>query len=269
MAKVWFITGAAKGFGRQFALAALERGDRVAATARDTSALTELVDRFGEAVLPLRVDVTDRTEVFDAVEATVHRFGRLDVVVNNAGYALMGAVEELGVQELRDQLETNLYGVVHVTQAVLPILRGQGSGHILQMSSGAGVFALGGLGGYSASKWAMEGLSEALAQEVAPHGIKVTLIEPGAFATGFKAIPAAQLNEVYEPLRASLAGNGGADLPGPEGVGQAILQLVDAEEPPLRVFFSEQLSQGVPAVYEQRLQTWAEWAHLAKVAEGR
>src|SRR5436305_3170123 len=172
MSRVWFITGSSRGVGGEFALAALERGDQVAATARDTAALTELVDRFGDAVLPLRVDVTDRTQVFEAVAATKERFGRVDVVVNNAGYALVGAVEELGEQELRDQLETNVFGVLHVTQAVLPVLRAQGSGHIFQISSVMGLTTLGGSGGYSASKWALEALSEALSQEVAHFGIK-------------------------------------------------------------------------------------------------
>src|SRR2546430_3434201 len=147
MSKVWFITGSSRGFGREFALAALKHGDQVAATARDTTTLTDLVERFGDAVLPLRLDVTDRTQVFEAVAAAQERFGRLDVVVNNAGYALVGAVEELGEQELRDELETNLFGVLHVMQAVLPVLRAQGSGHIFQISSALGQLAMAGVGG--------------------------------------------------------------------------------------------------------------------------
>src|SRR6266702_4040957 len=160
MSKVWFITGASKGFGREFTLAALERGDKVAATARNTDTLSDLVEKYGDAVLPVRVDVTDRAQVFEAVAAAKERFGRLDVVVNNAGYALIGAVEELGEQELRDQLETNVFGVFHVTQAVLLVLRARGSGHIVQISSAMGVATFAGTGGYSASKWALEGLSE-------------------------------------------------------------------------------------------------------------
>ncbi|MFI7166354.1 SDR family NAD(P)-dependent oxidoreductase [Rhodococcus erythropolis] len=272
MSKVWFITGSSRGFGREFALAALERGDRVAATARDTTTLTELVKRFGDAVLPLRVDVTDRAQVFEAVAAAKERFGRLDVVVNNAGYSLIGAVEELGEQELRDQLETNVFGVFHVTQAVLPVLRGQGSGHIIQISSALGVATFGGTGGYSASKFALEGLSDALAQEVAAFGIKVTLIEPGAFATDFasSSVFTAHSQDTYAPLYASLAEMGaGAQTPGPEAVGDAILQLVDAEEPPLRVFFGAEPTGWIPAVYQQRLETWAEWAHVSKAAEGK
>src|SRR6266545_871984 len=242
MSKVWFITGSSRGFGREFALAALERGDQVAATARDAGTLNDLVERFGDAVLPLRVDVTDRAQVFDAVAAAQQRFGRLDVVVNNAGYALVGAVEEISEQELRDQLETNLFGVLHVTQAVLPVLRAQGSGHIFQISSALGQLAMAGAGGHSASKFALEGLSDALSQEVAPHGIKVTLIEPGGYNTGFSSasVFAADRKDAY-----------------------------DAQHPPLRVFFGEGPTQWVPAVYQQRLQTWAEWSPLSKAAEGK
>ena len=272
MSKVWFITGSSRGFGREFALAALKRGDQVAATARDVGTLTDLVERFGDAVLPLRVDVTDRAQVFDAVAAAQERFGRLDVVVNNAGYSLIGAVEELGEQELRDQLETNVFGAFHVTQAVLPVLRAQGSGHIVQISSAMGVATFAGTGGYSASKWALEGLSEALSQEVAAFGIKVTLIEPGGFATDFANSSAftAHRQDAYDTLHASLNEMGAfAQMPGPEAVGGAILQLVDAEEPPLRVFFGEGPTQMAPQVYQQRLAEWAEWAHVSKAAEGK
>ncbi|MDF2562994.1 MAG: putative oxidoreductase [Microbacterium sp.] len=271
MSKVWFITGASKGFGREFTLAALERGDQVAATARDTTLLTDLVDRFGDAVLPLPVDVTDRAQVFDAVAATTARFGRLDVVVNNAGYTLIGAVEELGEQELRDQLETNLFGVLHVTQAVLPILRAQGSGHIVQISSAMGLATFPSTGGYSASKFALEGLSDALAQEVTGFGIKVTMIEPGAFATGLAAssVLTANRQDAYNPLYAAMSEMSATQAPAPEAVGGALLQIVDAEQPPLRVFFGEQATHWIPAVYQQRLETWAEWAHVSKAAEGK
>lgn len=183
MSKVWFITGTSKGFGREFARAALGRGDKVAATARNTDTLAELVAQYGDAVLPLPLDVTDRDAVIAAVQATREHFGKIDVVINNAGYGLFGTVEEITEQQLRDQLETNLFGVLHVTQAVLPILREQGSGHIIQISTVGGVAAFPNLGGYHASKWALEGLTESLAQEISGFGIKVTLVEPGAFGT--------------------------------------------------------------------------------------
>lgn len=170
MDKVWFITGAGRGFGQEFAKAALGRGDRVAATARNTGALDDLVAEHGPAVLPLRLNVTDRAGVLRAVQAAVAIFGRLDVVVNNAGYGLFGAVEELDPDQLREQFETNVLGPLHVIQAALPVLREQGRGHFLQVSSTGGVGAFPTLGGYNASKWALEALSDALSQEVAGSG---------------------------------------------------------------------------------------------------
>ncbi|MFD1274496.1 SDR family NAD(P)-dependent oxidoreductase [Streptomyces kaempferi] len=181
--KIWFITGASRGFGREWAIAALERGDSVAATARDLSTLDDLSATYGERFLPLRLDVTDRDADFAAVRRAHERFGRLDVVVNNAGYGHFGMVEEITEAEARAQLETNLFGALWVTQAALPFLREQGSGHILQVSSIGGISAFPLVGIYHASKWALEGISQSLAQEVAPFGIKVTLIEPGGFAT--------------------------------------------------------------------------------------
>ena len=171
MSKTWFITGASRGFGRVWTTAALERGDRVAATARDTTTLTELVARFGDALLPIQLDVTDRAAGIAAVQTAHHRFGRLDVVVNNAGYGHFGAVEETTDDEARAQLETNFFGALWITQAAIPLLHEQGSGHIVQVSSIGGVTAFPNLGVYNASKWALEGLTEALAGEVAGFGI--------------------------------------------------------------------------------------------------
>src|ERR1700710_3136629 len=182
-AKTWFITGASRGFGREWAIAALERGDSVAATARDTSTLIDLEEQFGERVMAIQLDVTDRNAAFDAVRRAHAQFGRLDVVVNNAGYGQFGMVEELTEADARDQIETNLFGALWVTQAALPFLRQQRSGHILQVSSIGGITAFPGIGMYHASKWALEGLSQALAQEVKDFGIDVTLIEPGGFST--------------------------------------------------------------------------------------
>ena len=201
--KVFFITGASRGFGREWTIAALERGDQVAATARDTSSLDDLVAKYGDALLPLQLDVTDRDADFAAVAQAHDRFGRLDVVINNAGYGHFGMVEELTETELRAQLETNLFGAVWVTQAALPYLREQGSGHIIQVSSIGGISAFAGLGAYHASKWALEGFSQALSQEVAPFGIHVTLVEPGGFSTDWSG-PSAQHSEeisAYEALR--------------------------------------------------------------------
>src|SRR5580704_13523145 len=183
MAKVWFITGTSKGFGRIWAQAALERGDQVVATARDRDTLTPLAEAHGDAVLTLALDVTDKAGVDAAIAAGRERFGRLDVVVNNAGYGLFGAIEEVSEEQARAQIETNLFGALWVTKAALPILREQGSGHIIQVSSIGGITAFPGIGAYHASKWALEGFSQALAAEVADFGIHVTLIEPGGFST--------------------------------------------------------------------------------------
>src|SRR3954466_10573229 len=183
MSKTWFITGASRGFGREWAVAALERGDTVAATARDTSTLGDLVERFGDKVLPIRLAVAAREADIAAVAQAHERFGRLDIVVNNAGYGQFGMIEEISEDEARAQLETNLFGALWITQAALPYLRAQGSGHILQVSSIGGISAFPNVGIYHASKWALEGFSQTLAQEVAPFGVHVTLIEPGGFAT--------------------------------------------------------------------------------------
>ena len=181
MTKIWFITGASRGFGRSWTIAALERGDKVAATARDTATLKDLVEKYGDALLPIQLDVTDRAADFAAVQQAHQHFGRLDIVVNNAGYGHFGFVEEITEAEARAQLETNLFGALWVTQAALPFLREQGSGHIIQVSSIGGISAFPLVGIYHASKWGLEGFSQALAQEVADFGIKVTLIEPGGF----------------------------------------------------------------------------------------
>lgn len=272
MSKTWFITGASRGFGRAWTIAALERGDSVAATVRDTASLEDVVARFGDRVLPVQLDVDDRAAVFAAVERAHAHFGRLDVVVNNAGYGLFGTVEELTEQQLRDQLDVNLFGVLHVTQAVLPVMREQASGHIIQISTIGGVAAFPTLGGYHASKWALEGLTESLAQEVAGFGIHVTLVEPGGYSTDWAGSSAThtQRQPQYDALRSALAEQqSGMVMGDPEAAGRAILKLVDADEPPLRVFFGVMPTQIAPHLYQQRLDTWAQWEWLSVEANGR
>ena len=269
--KVWFITGSSKGFGRIWAEAALERGDKVAATARDASTLEPLTEKYGDDVLALALDVQDREADFAAVQQAAEHFGRLDVVVNNAGYGLFGAVEEVSEEQARDQIETNLFGALWVTQAALPIMREQGSGHIIQVSSIGGVSAFPYVGLYHASKWGLEGFSQTLAQEVADFGIKVTLVEPQGFTTdwsGPSAIQAEQ-NPAYDGTREKMAARRGAQTPGdPEATGPAILKLVDAEEPPLRCFFGRNAFDIVRPDYESRIANWEEWDWLAKEAHG-
>ncbi|GLW03445.1 SDR family oxidoreductase [Streptomyces lavendulae] len=271
--KIWFITGASRGFGREWAIAALERGDSVAATARDLSTLGDLRDTYGERLLPLRLDVTDRDADFAAVRQAHERFGRLDVVVNNAGYGHFGMIEELTEAEARAQLETNLFGALWVTQAALPFLREQGSGHILQVSSIGGISAFPLVGIYHASKWALEGMSQALAQEVAPFGIKVTLIEPGGFATDWagsssstsEPLPAyADLHQEVQEQRRKRVGAPGD----PTASAAAVLKIVDSDEPPLRCFFGSAPLGIAKADYEQRLAVWEKWQPVADLAQG-
>jgi NAD(P)-dependent dehydrogenase (short-subunit alcohol dehydrogenase family) len=271
--KVWFITGTSRGFGREWAIAALERGDKVAGTARDTATLADLVDKYGDALLPIELDVTDREADFAAVKQAHDHFGRLDIVVNNAGYGHFGFIEELSEQEARDQIETNVFGALWVTQAALPYLRAQRSGHLIQVSSIGGITAFQNVGIYHASKWALEGFSQALAQEVAPFGIHVTLIEPGGFDTDWagpsskRSTPLPDYKEVHEEADRARAAR--VSKPGdPTASAAAILKVVDAQSPPLRVFFGEAPLQLAKADYESRLATWEEWQPVAVLAQG-
>jgi NAD(P)-dependent dehydrogenase (short-subunit alcohol dehydrogenase family) len=269
--KVWFITGCSKGFGRIWAEAALERGDKVAATARDASTLDELTEKYGESVLTLALDVQDHDADFAAVQKAHEAFGRLDVVINNAGYGLFGAVEEVSEAEARDQIETNLFGALWVTQAALPIMREQGSGHIIQVSSIGGVTAFPEVGLYHASKWGLEAFSQTLAQEVAGFGIKVTLIEPQGFSTDWSGPSGVRADhlEAYDAMREARKAQLGKRSAGdPEASGPAVLKLVDAEEPPLRCFFGRDAFGIVRPDYEGRIANWEEWDWLAKESHG-
>ena len=271
--KVWFITGTSRGFGREWATAALERGDRVAATAREISSLDDLVATYGDAILPIALDVTDRDADFAAMKLAHETFGRLDVVVNNAGYGHFGFIEEITEDEARRQLETNLFGALWVTQAALPYLRAQGSGHIIQVSSIGGISAFPLVGIYHASKWALEGFSQSLAQEVAAFGVKVTLVEPGGFSTDW----AGSSSSTSEPLPAyatfheqvAAARKQRNGTPGdPNASAAAILKIVDADEPPLRVFFGTAPLGIATADYESRLKTWNDWNDVSVLAQG-
>jgi NAD(P)-dependent dehydrogenase (short-subunit alcohol dehydrogenase family) len=269
--KVWFITGTSKGFGRVWAEAALERGDRVAATARNPETLTELVERHGDDVLPLVLDVTDKPAVDAAVAEAHGHFGGLDVVVNNAGYGHFGTIEEVTEEEARAQIETNVFGALWVTKAALPIMREQRSGHIVQVSSIGGVNAFPTLGLYHASKWALEGFSQSLAAEVAAFGIHVTIVEPGGFATDW-AGPSAVHSEplaAYDDVRESRARQRRSFEPGdPQATGAAILKVVDADEPPLRIFFGKAGLEMTREEYARRIATWEAWDAVSKEAHG-
>ena len=274
MARTWFITGASRGFGREWATAALERGDTVAGTARDPATLDDLVDRFGDAVLPLRLDVTDRSADFAAVARAHEHFGRLDVVVNNAGYGQFGMVEEISEAEARAQMETNFFGALWITQAALPFLRRQGSGHILQVSSIGGITAFPNIGLYHASKWALEGLSQSLAREVAQFGIKVTIIEPAGYSTDWAGPSAkhATPDPAYDQFRTRVMEERKRRQtnPGdPVATREAVLAVVDADKPPLRIFFGDGPLAIATRDYESRLATWREWEPVSIAAHGK
>jgi NAD(P)-dependent dehydrogenase (short-subunit alcohol dehydrogenase family) len=273
MSKVWFITGASRGFGREWAVAALERGDSVAATARDTATLDDLAEQYGERLLPIRLDVDDREADLAAVQQAHDRFGRLDVVVNNAGFGQFGMIEEISEAEARAQFETNVFGALWITQAALPYLRAQGSGHIVQVSSIGGISAFPNIGIYNASKWALEAFSQSLAQEVADFGISVTLVEPGGYDTDWGGASAkhAAPNPAYDQFREKAAEQRRARVgsPGdPMATREAILAVVDAEHPPLRIFFGDGPLSIATRDYESRLATWREWEPVSKAAHG-
>jgi NAD(P)-dependent dehydrogenase (short-subunit alcohol dehydrogenase family) len=269
--KVWFITGTSKGFGRVWAEAALARGDRVAATARRVEALAPLVERYCNQIAAITLDVTDKAAVDRAIREAHASFGRLDVVINNAGYGLFGTIEEVSEAEARAQIETNLFGALWVTQAALPIMRAQGSGHIIQVSSIGGVNAFPTVGLYHASKWGLEGFSQSLAAEVAGFGIKVTIVEPGGYATDWGGPSAQHATEMpaYDGARAAIASFRSTNIPGdPDATGPAILKVVDAKDPPLRIFFG---SGGLPmtrAQYAGRIATWEKWNDVSVEAQG-
>lgn len=269
--KTWFITGAGRGFGRVWAQAALERGDNVCLTARNKESLQDLVDRFPTSALGLELDVTDRDAVFQTIAAAQRHFTRLDVVVNNAGFGQMGAIEEVDEASIRANFETNVFGTLSVIQAALPYLRKQGSGRIINVSSVAGVIAVPTAGIYEGAKFAVEGISEALAGEVSQFGIAVTIVEPSGYATDFlsaKSIGQATPLPVYDALREELASSLAPDALGdPAASAPAILALVDAEHPPLRLMLGN-LLPVVKQVYAERIATWEAWDDVALSAHG-
>ncbi|MFZ4841235.1 SDR family NAD(P)-dependent oxidoreductase [Mycetocola saprophilus] len=269
--KTWFITGAGRGFGRIWAQAALERGDRVALTLRNPAQAADLVERFPDTALALRLDVTDRAAVFAAVRAAHDHFGRLDVIVNNAGFGQMGAIEEVDEASTRANFETNVFGTLSVIQAALPLLRAQGAGHIINLSSVAGIVAVPTVGIYEGAKFAVEGISEALAAEVAQFGIRVSIVEPSGYATEFlsaNSLGSAPTMPEYDALREELAASlGEGDLGDPAASAGAILALVDAEDPPLRLMLGN-LLPFVKDVYARRIATWEAWDHVALAAHG-
>lgn len=269
--KIWLITGASRGFGRVWAEAALARGDKVAACVRNTDSVSDLLATHGDAVMPVSLDVTDRDEVFRQFAAVQANFGRIDVVVNNAGYGLFGAIEETTERQARELIEVNLFGALWVIQAALPLLREQGGGHILSTSSMGGLITFPALGLYHASKWALEAINETLSKETGHFGIKVTLIEPGAFATdwaGESAVHTQVMDEYGRMRKERPKAFSTVQRGDPGATAKAILQVVDAREPPLRLILGDHALPLVRQAYDERLSTWEEWEAVSNAAQG-
>ena len=267
--KVWFITGTSRGFGRIWAEAALKRGDQVTATVRKLEDIADLKQRFGDLVLPLQLDVTDHDGVSQVVNQAFEHFGRLDVLVNNAGYSLIATAEEATDEQMQDVFEANYFGVVRVLRAALPLFRQQGSGHILGVTSSLGLTPMPLIGFYSATKAAAEALHEALAKEIAQFGIKVTMIEPGAYATDFgKSATRAEGMQVYSDFKQQfMASLMKLERGNPEATADAVLKVVDAEHPPLRLILGSTALPQVRSVYADRLATWQAWEAVSNAAQ--
>lgn len=270
MKKTWFITGASRGFGRIWAEAALKRGDQVTATARSLADIADLKKQFGDAVLPLELDVTNAEQVQQVVPQAYSHFGRLDVLVNNAGTSLFAATEEASDEQIRDLFDVNFLGMVRVLRSALPLLRKQQSGHILGVSSGLGITSMPLIGFYSATKWAVESMHEALAAEVRPFGIRVTLVEPGAYATDFGK--SSEIGEALEPYvefrKQFLTQLANMERGDPEATAEAVLKLVDTDDPPLRLGLGTSILPRARAAYLERLTTWEAWEDTSNAAMG-
>jgi NAD(P)-dependent dehydrogenase (short-subunit alcohol dehydrogenase family) len=271
--RVWLITGCSAGFGRHLVEAAVAAGDRVMATARRPEQLADLVAEGGDRIRAAALDVTDAASIDAAVAATLDAFGRVDVVVNNAGHGSVGAVEELELAELRALMEVMFFGAVAVTKAVLPHLRGQGSGTIVQMSSMGGRLSMPGFGAYSAAKFAMEGLSEALAAEVAPFGIRVIIVEPGAFRTEFggQRMHRSRQIDAYQvstgQTRAAVDGMDGTQPGDPAKAAEAIVQVVDSDKPPLRLALGNDAVDSIRAHHQRLGADLDRWEALSRAMD--
>src|SRR6202035_5827494 len=266
MSKVFLLTGSTRGLGREIAEAALADGHRLVATARRPEGLADLAERYGDQVLPVALDVTDPDAARAAVAAGVAAFGRIDVVVNNAGYANLVAVEDITLEDFRAQLDANLLGVVNVTKAALRVLRRQGGGHITQVSSIGGRLATAGLSAYQAAKWAVGGFSEVLAKEVGPLGIKVTVLEPGGMRTDWagSSLRVPPGSEPYQPaVGASAAMHSSDDFLGdPAKVAQVVLAVAEMAEPPLRLILGSEAYAYATAAAKARAESDAAWHDL-------
>jgi NAD(P)-dependent dehydrogenase (short-subunit alcohol dehydrogenase family) len=269
--RVWFITGASSGFGRELAEAALERGDRVVATARSADALGDLVRRNPAGMHAVALDVTDADARVRAVQEAMERFGRIDVLVNNAGRTQVGAVEETTEEELRYLFELHFFAPAALTRAVLPIMRAQGGGTIVQMSSVGGQVTAPGFSAYCATKFALEGLTETLRDEVAEFGIHVLIVEPGAFRTGLFRPGAAYMSEAMPeyaatvgPTRDYVDNNDGAQPGDPAKAAAAIITALEADEPPLRLVLGEDATGNIRKRLRSLDDELDRWEHVGR-----
>jgi NAD(P)-dependent dehydrogenase (short-subunit alcohol dehydrogenase family) len=270
MTQVFFLTGSTRGLGRKIAEAVLEAGHSLVATARQPASLSDLAERYGERILPIALDVTDAAGAQAAVAAGVAAFGRIDVVVNNAGYANLAAIEDITAADFREQIDANLLGVVNVTKAALPVLRAQGGGRIIQVSSIGGRLATPGLAAYQAAKWAVGGFSEVLARETAPLGIKATVLEPGGMQTDW-AGSSMRVPPISEPYRQTVGAmarahediGSGSALGDPAKVAQVVLEVAAMDEPPLRLILGSEAYAYATAAAQARAESDAAWRHLS------
>jgi len=271
--KVWFITGSSRGFGKIWTEAALKRGDKVVATARNINSIATLKEKYGDQVLILEVDVTNASQVQNAINRANEYFGRLDIVFNNAGYSLVGTIEESSTDEVKAMYETNIMGPIHVIQAALPILRAQGHGHILGTSSAVGIYSNPLIGYYCSSKFAFEAIYDSLSKEVAGFGIKVTLIEPGAYSTEFGSAESLKIASKkladYDDLKSSLMENlQKLERGNPLATSEAIFAVVDADNPPLRLLLGKNDLPHIQQIYSERIQEWETWKTISEAAQG-
>lgn len=265
MTKVWFITGSSRGLGRSLAEAVLEKGHNVVATARNTDQLEDLVSKYPGQVLPLKLDVNDAAQIKASVEKTIKHFGRIDILVNNAGFGITGAAEAFTEEQVRSQLETNLYAPIAVTRAVLPYMRKQRSGHILQISSIGGRVGNSGLTMYQAAKFGLSGFSEALAGEVAPLGIKVTSVEPGGFRTDWAGnsmsyAPRVEGYETTVDTRADYFSSGSfIPMGDPVKAARVMIELTEHPEPPVHLVLGSEAAALLKLADEKRKTEFEKW----------
>ncbi|MFC4030014.1 SDR family NAD(P)-dependent oxidoreductase [Streptomyces polygonati] len=274
MSKVWFVTGSSRGLGRSVVVAALDAGDRVVATARKAATLDDLVARYGDRVLPVALDVTDEEAVRGAVREGLEHFGRLDVVVNNAGYGDLASVEDVTTEDFRAQIDTNFYGVVHVTRAVVPVLRRQGAGHIIQVSTLGGRIGTVGLAAYQSAKWAVGGFSTVLAQEVAPFGVKVTVLEPGGMRTDWagSSMTVPPISEPYQQtvgvfadmIRNRAQETVAANAADPDRVARTVVELAGRPDAPVRLLLGRDAVQYAAAAAEALAESDEKWRPLSE-----